>query len=72
MLLRGLGLDDALILGYARASLDPAALACDMWDYLDDETDSSYGGEYMTDYAWSAATRSHLDIIAQRRGFAVN
>lgn len=72
MLLRGLGLDDALILGYARASVDPAAIVCDMWDYLDDETDRSYGGEYMTDYAWSAATRSRLDIVALRRGFAVN
>ena len=72
MLLRGLGLNDALILGYARARLDPAALACDMWDYLDDETDKSYGGEYMTDYAWSAATRSRLEIVALRRGFAVN
>lgn len=65
--LRNAGMQNLVRFGRAQASVNPDLMECDMWRYIDDDSDMSYNGEYMISYNWSVNTQHRLDMIAMRR-----
>lgn len=58
--LEEIGAQDVLVKTWNTWSVDPTRISCDYFDYIDGRDNSSFRGEYMSQYSWAELTMGIL------------